>query len=102
MEYGYRPENPAPEGTRDAAPATKVTGLDAQNVKDKFTGNIRPAAYIRWSRRAKGVAGKLTLFVLRQEAYWLRIAYRQGRAFPGRPRYREAVHARRRNEVVEG
>ena len=39
MEYGYRPENPAPEGTRDAAPSTKVAGLDAQNLKDKFTGN---------------------------------------------------------------
>ena len=41
--YGYRPEVPAPEGTRDSAPGGgKVAGLDAQNLKDKFTGKPSP------------------------------------------------------------
>lgn len=39
MEYGYRPENPAPEGNRDAAPSAKAASFDPQDLKDKFTGN---------------------------------------------------------------
>ena len=39
MSTGYRPDVPAPEGTRDA-PAAKVAGLEAQNLKDKFTGEF--------------------------------------------------------------
>lgn len=37
----YRPDLPAPPG-RDGAPKAKVAGLDAQNLKDKFTGIPSP------------------------------------------------------------
>lgn len=90
----YRPDLPAPSG-REGAPKAKVAGLDAQNLKDKFTGIRHPR-----SPAGRRIGTNIDP-ALRQAALGGRLLNGPRRALGQGPRRRQALHARGWHEVAE-